>query len=84
MKTEPVALTTIITSIVTAVIALLVSFNITVSEDQKAAIVGAIIAVGAGINFVWARSKVVPVAKAEILVDRAHAAGTRNLAKPKV
>lgn len=52
LRDEPV----LVTTLVAAVIALLVAFNVPVSDEQSAAIIGVIIAVSALV----ARSKVVP------------------------
>lgn len=53
---EPV----IISALVTAVIGLLVAFNVPLTEDQQKAIIGLVVAVGV----IVARSQVSPVASA--------------------
>lgn len=60
-KTEPA----VVTGVVSAVLALLVAFNVPLSEDQGQAILGATVAVLALVQGLVVRSQVVPVAKVD-------------------
>lgn len=59
MKTEPV-LTALLVDVVAAVLALLVSFGVDLSADQRASIIAVWTLVVAVASTLWARSKVSP------------------------
>lgn len=60
-KTEPA----VVTGVVSAVLALLVAFNVPLSEDQGQAILGATVAILALVQGLVVRSQVAPVAKVD-------------------
>jgi uncharacterized membrane protein YfcA len=65
-QNEPVAWATAIRTLVEALIALLVAFNLDINDDQRAALLGVILPVmlvGGLVAAWWARRKVRPVAK---------------------
>jgi hypothetical protein len=84
MKTEPTRYISIATAFVTAVLALVVAFGLSMSPDQRNAIIGVItptvtLIVVAG---ELSRSRVTPVAKAEQAIEEAYQAEPGKDPKP--
>jgi hypothetical protein len=71
METEPALTVTAITTLVAAVIGLLVAFGVPVSADQKEAILGVVLAGWAVGTPLWIRAKVFSPATHEREVDDA-------------
>lgn len=63
MKNEPLITVATVTALVAAVLALLVSFGITLSDDQQKAILGLTAVVAPLVVAGFARSRVTPVHK---------------------
>lgn len=77
-KFEPVINTTIIVELLGAIITVLVAFNVPVTEDQRNAIIGLAIALGAlfGLGAGYMRSQVTPVRKVtDVVIPAAIAEG---------
>ncbi len=65
MKTEPALTTGVITAFVTALLALLVSFGVHITNDQQAAVLGIIAVTAPFLVGLAVRPKVVPLAKVD-------------------
>lgn len=84
MNSEPTVTITAITTLVGAVFAALVAFGLDISADQQTAILSLIAAAWVVVTPIWIRSKVWAPDSVEDIVDKAHVAGTRGQATPKV
>lgn len=60
MANEPAVMIGLVTAIVSAALAALVAFGITVTQAQAAALVGLVAAVGSLVQAIWTRGKVTP------------------------